>query len=294
MLNLLLSFAQFEREVTCELIRDKIAASKAKGLWMGSPLPLGYDVVNRKLVINPAEASIIKRIFSEFPHVGSTTLFVQQLRQEGVTTKSWTAQTGNDRIGKPMDKGALYKILNNPIYVGDIRHKGQRYPGEHEAIVTRSEWDKVQEALASSVHGAKKGQIRTDRPALLKGLIFTFDGHAMTPHATKGRGGRLYRYYLSTQNAKQGSGASVIKMLPAGKIEEAVMVQIRAILRSAEVITQVWRAIDNQKDKNAAAEGMTEIQVAVALSRIDEIWDQLFPLVGSPLKTNRVYSTVAG
>jgi len=100
----------------------------------------------------------------------------------------------------------------------------------------------------------------------------------MTPHATKGRGGRLYRYYLSTQDAKQGSGASVIKMLPAGEIEEAVMVQIRAILRSAEVVTQVWRAIENQRDNNAATESMTEIQVAVALSRIDEIWEQLFPL----------------
>ncbi len=278
MLNVLLSFAQFEREVTGERIRDKIAASKRKGKWVGGVPSLGYDVVNRKLVINHTEAAIIKRIFSEFPRVGSSTLFVQQLRQEGVTTKSWKAQTGNDRIGKPMDKGALYKILNNPVYVGEISHKGARYPGEHEAIVTREEWDNVQNALAASVHGANKGQIRNERPALLKGLIFTFDGRAMTPHATKGRGGRLYRYYLSTQDAKQGSGASIIKMLPAGEIEAAVMVQIRAILRSAEVVTQVWREIEKQQDKQNAMETMTEIQVAVALSRIDAIWDQLFPL----------------
>ena len=158
MLNVLLSFAQFEREVTGERIRDKIAASKRKGMWVGGVPSLGYDVVNRKLVINQAEAAIVKRMFTDYPKVGSTTMLVQQLRMEGVTSKSWISQTGKDRVGKLIDKGALYKILNNPIYVGDIRHKGVAYPGEHEAIITRGQWELVQATLASKPHGAKKAR----------------------------------------------------------------------------------------------------------------------------------------
>ena len=171
MLNVLLSFAQFEREVTGERIRDKIAASKRKGIWVGGVPSLGYDVVNRKLVINQAEAAIVQRMFTDYPKVGSTTMLVQQLRMEGVTPKSWVSQTGKDRVGKLIDKGALYKILNNPIYAGDICHKGVAYPGEHEAIITRGQWELVQATLASKPHGAKNGQMRTERPALLKGLI---------------------------------------------------------------------------------------------------------------------------
>ena len=276
MLNVLLSFAQFEREVTGERIRDKIAASKRKGKWVGGVPPLGYDVVNRKLVINEAEAEVVRRIFIDYPRIGSTTMLVQQLRHEGITTKSWVAQSGNDRVGKLIDKGALYKILNNPIYVGDIRFKGTCYPGEHQAIVTRGEWEAVQATLASKPNGAKKGQLRTERPALLKGLLFTTDGRAMTPHSTKGRGGRLYRYYLPTRDAKEGHGASGMKMLPAGEIEEAVMAQLRGIMRSPVVVSQVWREISRLADK--ATTGMNELQVAAALSRVDLVWDQLFPL----------------
>jgi len=276
MLNVLLSFAQFEREVTGERIRDKIAASKRKGIWMGGVPPLGYDVVARKLIINEAEAAVVRRMFVEYPRAGSTTLFVQQLRHEGVTSKSWKAQSGKDRIGKPIDKGALYKILNNPMYLGQIRHKGVAHSGEHEPIVTLAQWETVQSALASKPNGARKGQIRTERPALLKGLIYTTDGRAMTPHATKGRGGRLYRYYLSTRDAKEGHGASGVRMLPAGEIEEAVVAQLRGILRAPEMVTQVWREIAKRDD--AATQGMTEMQVAVALSQIDTVWEQLFPL----------------
>jgi len=276
MLNVLLSFAQFEREVTGERIRDKIAASKRKGMWVGGVPSLGYDIVNRKLVINEAEATVVRRMFRDYPRVGSTTMLVQQLRMEGVTSKSWVSQTGKDKVGKLIDKGALYKILNNPLYVGDIRHKGVCYPGEHEAIITRGQWEVVQAALASKPNGAKKGQIRTERPALLKGLIFTKDGRAMTPHSTKGHGGRLYRYYLSTRDSNEGYGSSGVKLLPAGEIEQAVMAHVRAILGSAEVVTQVWREISKIEDKAVA--GMTEMQVAAALHRIDLVWDQLFPL----------------
>ena len=134
----------------------------------------------------------------------------------------------------------------------------------------------VQAALASKPNGSKKGQIRRERPALLKGLIFTGDGRAMTPTWTKGSSGRTYRYYQPTRDIKEGCGASGIKMLPAGEIEEAVMAQIRGILRSPEVVTQVWRGISKLKDKATA--GMDEVQMSVALNRIELVWDQLFPL----------------
>ncbi|MFV8630523.1 recombinase family protein [Ralstonia pseudosolanacearum] len=276
MLNVLLSFAQFEREVTGERIRDKIDASKRKGMWMGGVPSLGYDVVNRKLVVNEAEAVLVRRLFIEYPRVASTTLFVQQLRHEGVTTKSWVTQSGNERAGKLLDKGALYRILNNPLYRGQICQRGVCYRGEHEPIVTQEQWDAVQQALASKPHGMRKGQIRTERPALLKGLIFTADGRAMTPHATKGRRGQLYRYYLPTRDVKEGAGASDIRMLPAGEVEEAVVAQLRGMLRAPEMVIRVWREV--ARSENAAAHDMTELQVAVALSRIDTVWEHLFPL----------------
>ncbi len=273
MLNVLLSFAQFEREVTGERIRDKIAASKRKGMWMGGVPPLGYDVLDRKLVVNEPEAAVVRRLFADFPCAASTTLFVQQLRHEGVMTKSWLARSGNARVGKLMDKGTLYKTLNNPVYLGQIRHKGISYTGEHEPIVTREQWEAVQTALASKPAGVSRGQIRSERPALLKGLIFTTDGCAMTPHATKGRGGRLYRYYLSTRDAREGYGASDVRMLPAGEVEEAVMAQLRGILRAPDMVTRVWREVAKGGDTH----GMNELQVAVALSRIDIVWENLFP-----------------
>ncbi len=171
MLNVLLSFAQFEREVTGERIRDKIDASKRKGLWMGGVPSLGYDVVNRKLVVNEAEAAVVRRLFAEYPSAASTTLFVQQLRHEGVTTKSWVTQSGNERVGKLMDKGALYRILNNPLYVGRICQKGICYPGEHVSIVTQAQWDAVQKALG-----------HFSPPLCLSGEIWHDDGHDRAAH----------------------------------------------------------------------------------------------------------------
>ena len=141
MLNILLSFAQFEREVTGERIRDKIAASKRKGLWMGGVPPLGYDVDNRRLIPNEPEAKTVRHIFQRFVYLGSSTLLVNELRLDGVTSKIWTTQEGRVREGKPIDKSLIYKILNNRVYLGEIRHRDQWYPGEHTPIVERTLWD---------------------------------------------------------------------------------------------------------------------------------------------------------
>ena len=184
-LNILLSFAQFEREVIGERIRDKFAASRRKGMWMGGMPPLGYDVVDRKLVVNEKEAELVRLIFKRFLRVGSATKLAQELRRAGHTTKSWTTQDGKHRPGKPIDKGAIYKILNNRVYLGEAVHKGTSYPGEHEAIIDRATWDKVHAILAENTVARANGT-RAQTPALLRGLIFAPGGHAMTPsHSRK-------------------------------------------------------------------------------------------------------------
>ena len=167
-LNILLSFAQFEREVIGERIRDKFAASRRKGMWMGGIPPLGYDVVDRKLVVNEKEAELVRLIFTRFLQLGSATELARELRRAGHTTKSWTTQDGKHRPGKPIDKGAIYKILDNRIYLGEAVHKGTSHPGEHDAIVERETWDKVHAILEGNAR--RRGNVtRAQTPALLQG-----------------------------------------------------------------------------------------------------------------------------
>jgi site-specific DNA recombinase len=200
-LNILLSFAQFEREVIGERIRDKFAASRRKGMWMGGVPPLGYDVIDRKLVVNETETDLVRLIFMRFLRVGSVTKLAQELRRAGHTTKSWTTQDGRQRPGKPIDKGAIYKILNNRVYLGEAVHKATNYPGEHEAIIDQATWDKVHAILSGNTVARANGT-RVQTPALLRGLIFAPGGHALTPSHTR-KHGKLYRYYVrrATRNA---------------------------------------------------------------------------------------------
>jgi site-specific DNA recombinase len=146
-LNILLSFAQFEREVTGERIRDKIAASKRKGLWMGGVTPLGYEVRDRKLVPMPAEAEVVNLIYRQYLDLGSVRQLKQELDHNGIRSKIRTHVNGSSVGGKPFSRGALYALLANPIYVGEIAHKRVRYPGQHEAIVGRATWEAVQQRL---------------------------------------------------------------------------------------------------------------------------------------------------
>ncbi len=178
MLNVLLSFAQFEREVTGERIRDKIAASKRKGMWMGGIPPLGYDVENRRLVPNENEAKLIRHIFKRFVELGSGTMLFKELKLDGVTSKAWTTQDGKTREGKLIDKGLIYKLLNNRTYLGELRHKEQWYQAEHLPIIDRVMWDQVHAILATN--GRVRGNAtRATVPYLLKGIVFGNDGRAL-------------------------------------------------------------------------------------------------------------------
>jgi len=258
-LNILLSFAQFERELIGERIRDKFAASRRKGMWMGGNVPFGYRVANRKLIIEETEAATIRSIFQQFITVGSATVLAQQLTAEGLTR----------RDGKPFDKGWLYKLLNNRVYVGEAVHKGQNYPGEHQAIVSRETWDKVHSILKESPR-KRAGQSRRQTPAVLKGLIFAPNGLAMTPTHTRRRG-KLYRYYVTTSVLKLSPETCPIRRVPAAEIEAAVIDQLRIILRSPEMIVKTWAAA------KAAEPVATEAQVREALIQFDALWDELFP-----------------
>jgi len=146
-LNVLLSFAQFEREVIGERIRDKVAASKRKGIWMGGVLPLGYDVRERRLVVNHDEAQTVRHIFERYLELGSVRLLGNDLRQRGIVSGARVSRSGNARGGKQFSRGALYHLLSNPLYLGEIRHKHERHPGQHEAIVGRELWERVQQRL---------------------------------------------------------------------------------------------------------------------------------------------------
>ncbi|MBK8176632.1 MAG: recombinase family protein [Rhodospirillales bacterium] len=269
-LNILLSFAQFEREVIGERIRDKFAASRARGMWMGGIPPLGYDVVDRKLVVNETEADLVRLVFDRFLRLGSATKLAQELRRAGHTTKSWTTQDGKSRPGKPIDKGAIYKILGNRTYLGEAVHKGTSHPGEHQAIIDQGTWDKVHAVLADN-RVARGNGTRAQTPSLLRGLIFAPGGHAMTPSHTR-KSGKLYRYYLATDAIRQGYADCPVRSVPAAEVEEAVVAQVRHLLRTPEIIARTWSATKREGD-----EPIPEREVVKAITDFAPLWDELFP-----------------
>lgn len=260
-LNILLSFAQFEREVTAERIRDKVKASRMKGMWMGGYVPLGYDVCNRKLVINEAEATTVRRAFEGFVEVGSATVLARELRRDGFRNKQGTL----------IDKGYLYRLLNNRVYRGEAMHKGTAYPGEHEAIIDARLWEQVHDILGESPR-KRANNSRTQSPALLKGLIFTANGAAMTPSSTK-KGSRRYSYYVSTDVLKNREiDEQVPSRLAADTVESAVIQEIRRVLRTPETTAQVIATLarDGRADIN-------EADAIAALQGFQGLWTQLFP-----------------
>jgi len=261
MLHMLLSFAEYEREMIGERIRDKFTASRARGMWMGGRVPLGYDVRDRKLVVNQTEAAVIQRIFTGFAQLASGAKLTQVLRAEGVTTKS----------GRPINKGHIYKLLNNRTYRGEVQHKGQVYPGEHQAIVPRDLWARVHALLQESPR-ARANKNRAQSPALLQGLIFGVDGRAMSPRHTRRRGKR-YRYYVSQTTLKcDGSETTAMRRVSAAEIETAVIDQVRALLRQPEIVAGAWMAARSELPD------LTEEETREALDLLDPLWHQLFPI----------------
>ena len=225
-LNVLLSFAQFEREVTGERIRDKIAASKKKGMWMGGAPPLGYEARDRKLVVVDSEAEIVRHIFRRYAELGSIRLLKEELDAQGLTGKCRTSASGLLWGGKPLARGALYLMLQNRIYRGEIVHKERSYPGEHTPIIEQELWDTVQARLAGNAAQRNVGG-RAVQPSLLAGMLFDGDGNRMTPsHAVKK--GTRYRYYVSCPLiTKDRPDRSAGLRIPAAEIEQLVASRVR-------------------------------------------------------------------
>ena len=258
-LNILLSFAQFEREVIGERIRDKFAASRKKGMWMGGFVPLGYDVQDRKLVVNEAEAATVRMIFERFVKIGSATALVRALRTEGIRGKQ----------GKLVDKGYVYKLLNNRVYVGEAVHKGTAYPGEHQAIIDRALWDRVHAVLRESPR-KRAANTRAQTPALLKGLIFgpTGQGHDARAHAQGRQALSLLRLDRCAETRCRGLPGAA---RTGGRDRERGR---RPAARPAALAGNHRRHMA----RGAAVHGRHhEADVREALQRLDPLWDELFP-----------------
>ena len=255
-LNVLLSFAQFEREVTGERIRDKIAASKAKGMWMGGVPPLGYDLptdaTTRRLVVNAGEAEIVRLIFSRYLELESVNRLERWLHDAGIRSKAWMSSRGRAVGGQRFSRGALFHLLKNPIYLGEIRHKDVAYPNAHPAIVEADTFQAVQDLLAKNSGAARTRTSRGGRAALT-GLIFDAEGRPMSPAFSYGRSNRTYRYYVSTPLQKGAAVADddTLRRVPGQIADDLLLDAIGRLARrvvSADEVGKVLRRVEIHAD----------------------------------------------
>jgi site-specific DNA recombinase len=251
-LNVLLSFAQFERELIGERVRDKIAASKKKGMWMGGMPPLGYDVRERKLVINDDEARTVADIYRRYLALKSVHALKDELASAGIRSKRRVRPDDTEYGGQKLSRGALYLMFQNRIYRGEITHKGKSYPGEHPAIIEQSLWDEVQAVLATN-RIERATSARAKHPSLLTGLLFDETGGRLTPTYAVKKATR-YRYYISTA-LLTGSGRnhSSGRRIPAGDLEGLVIDRIRAFLADPAAI------LDDIDDESHSGLGQSQL-----------------------------------
>lgn len=261
-LNLLATFAQFERETIALRTKDKVSASRRRGMFTGGRPVLGYDIVNKKLVVNQQEAEQVRAIFQMYLDLGGVIAVAEELRLRGITNKRWTNKGGKLQGGAPFDKNVLGGFLRNPLYVGDVRAGDDNVPGEHEAIVEREVWDRVQQQLSrqAPVVGARA----TKRSAaLLSGILRCRCGSAMTPTTAKGRG-RTYSYYACARAVKQGKAACPGSRVSAGTLEQFVVEQVRKVGRNPAVLEAAIAADREERDVERAKLGpeITEMRAA--------------------------------
>lgn len=280
-LNILLSFAQFEREVTGERIRDKIAASKRRGLWMGGRTPFGYEVRDRKLVVDTADAAGVVAIFRRYLALGCVRQLKAALDGEGVVSKPRVYAGGGQTGGTPYSRGALYAMLSNPVYRGQVSHKGERHPGQHAAIVPADLFEAVQTRLTAS-NGGGKGRARHNvKPSALAGKLFDQSGERLTPtHARKGE--RRYRYYVSSsllQPAGQAAGPAVRTPLDGSILAESAItagpsgwrLPAQAIEHSVSAALHSLLADEAALVADLLAAGVTAEQIPAALGYLDSL-----------------------
>ncbi len=228
-LNVLLSFAQFEREVTAERIRDKIAASKKRGQWMGGLPPLGYDNIEKKLVVNDNEASTVRHIMERYVNLKSVSKLKVELDRNGYLTKTRTTKKQSQTGGRAFSRGHLYKLLSNPVYIGKITHKGDVYKGQHDAIIEKAMWEAVQASLIANAPKRRRS-INIASNSLLTGLIYNEAGERLSPIHSQKPNGRRYRYYISASLSKGEMDDGTALRLPAKQIEGHVIKRLTSLL----------------------------------------------------------------
>ncbi|WP_333023665.1 recombinase family protein [Wolbachia endosymbiont of Pentidionis agamae] len=254
MMNVVLSFAQYERELTGERIRDKIEASRKKGLWMGSRVPLGYDAKEKKLIINEKEAELVKHIFKSFVEMKSITNVTKRLNKEGYRTKGYKGKEGEE-----FKKATVRGILTNPTYIGFASHKGTLYKGQHEGIIDEELWNRVKENIRTRNYIESKRE-----PVLLKGLMrcYACDASMQSTYAKKKN--REYRYYVCGRHLKGRECKGKENTIAAGEIEQVIMEQIPVILKDGALMEEAFRKADKV--------------IAEILKGITEMWKNIFPV----------------
>jgi site-specific DNA recombinase len=275
MLNVLLSFAQFEREVTGERIRDKIAASKRKGMWMGGSVPLGYRVENRALQIEPQEAELVQRIFEQFIAEKSTTKIVKELNEQGIQTKR----------KKAFCKQSIYKILHNRTYIGEISHKGESFPAQHEGLIDSTTWEQTHAILSQDNRQRCRNtwEKKNRNDFLLRGIAYTQDGDLLIPMATKKPNGKVYRYYVINKKIHKGAEAAQSWNYQAAMLEGAVTDKLLEYLRSERMVDKYWSEIQMINPS------IDEPQAVVLILRhTASIWDQFF----TKMKTEIIHALI--
>ena len=236
-LNVLLSFAQFEREMISERTRDKIAAARRKGKWSGGMPVLGYDVVNTKLFVNKEEGECVRAVFRIYLELGSLLPAVQELERRGWRNKAWTTSKGTVRGGQPFNRNSLYNLLTNVTYLGRIRYKGEVYHGEHDAIVPEDLFNEVQQLLRQNRRNGG-ADVRNRYGAILKGILRCTSCGCSMGHTFTSKGIRRYRYYVCLNAQKRGHDRCPTKSIPASEIERIVVEQIKAIGSDPTVVAE--------------------------------------------------------
>ena len=251
-------------------VRHVVACFRGQHLFEYTPL--GYEVKDRKLIIEEKDAETIRRIFTRFTETRCITDIIREMALEGITTKPNRLKDGSVRNGTPMDKKYISKVLRNPIYVGEIRHKGTVFAGQHEPIITRQLWDRVQDILSEDAHQRMgKTQTRHKTDALLRGLMYGPDGGKYHITYSKKPSGKKYRYYIPKADSRYGYRSSATGMIPADQIEEVVVNLLVGALQSPESIQGVWNTV---RDKYPEIDEPTTV---LAMRRLGEVWKQLFP-----------------
>lgn len=271
MLNVLLSFAQYERELTGERIRDKVDASKKKGMWMGGNIPFGYDVNDRKLIINKDEAKIIRTLFDTYLETNSIIDTARSLNNSGFRTKSWVSRKGKVTQGAKFDKQIVRRILEFPLYNGKIKHKDKVYTGQHEAIIGDDIWQRVQDILKDDDNRNKISipKSRVTVSPLLKGVLYCNQCNGMMTPTYTIKNGKRYRYYICTSKLVAKNESCRVGRITAHEIEESVTDQILQYLKKPEFIIHTMRVARDKLSENAVID---------AFKNLERVWDELFPV----------------